>query len=269
MPGSATVSFRLPSGPSPESRDLVPPEVARLLSAARGADAEAAWAAFLSAYSGLLLRVSSIFAPGYDGVLDRYAYMLDELRRSDCSRLRAFVADGRGRFSTWLTVVARRLCLDHYRRKHGRIRDTTKSTARTSSSRAARRGLSDLGGACDDLSRIPDPSPHDPADDVDERDRRAALRRALDELAPADQLLLRLRFEEGLTAREIAALLGLPSQFHVYRRLETVCGTVRTRLRVPAGGSDRDTIPLRGRPSANLRRGAGDRKCRVLGSTGG
>jgi RNA polymerase sigma factor (sigma-70 family) len=268
MPGSVTVSFRLLSAPSPESRDLVPPEVARLLSAAPGADAEAAWAAFLSAYSGLLLRVSSIFAPGYDGVLDRYAYMLDELRRSDCRRLRAFVADGRGQFSTWLTVVARRLCLDHYRQKHGRIRDSTKSAARASASRSVRRGLSDLAGTCDDLSCIPDPSPHDPAEDVDERDRRAALRRALDELAPSDQLLLQLRFEEGLTAREIAPLLGLPSQFHVYRRLETVCGAVRTRLRAPAGGSVRAPIPWRGRPSANLRRDASDRKCPVLGSTG-
>ena len=57
----------------------------------------------------------------------------------------------------------------------------------------------------------------------------------LNELSPSDQLLLRLRFEEDLTAREIAPLLGLASQFHVYRRIETVCGMVRARLTGGAG----------------------------------
>ena len=46
----------------------------------------------------------------------------------------------------------------------------------------------------------------------------------------ADQLLLRLRFDEELTARQIAGLLGLPTPFHVYRRLDAVCATLRTRL---------------------------------------
>ena len=68
-----------------------------------------------------------------------------------------------------------------------------------------------------------------------ERDREAAVSRILRELHPSDQLLLRLRFEEGLTAREIAPLLGLPSQFHVYRRIETVCGMVRARLTRDSG----------------------------------
>src|SRR4051794_39868749 len=99
-------SFPNPSEPLDECRDALPPPVARLLTAAPGPEADHAWAAFLTGYSALLLRVASAFAPGYDGALDRYAYMLDELRRNDCRRLRAYAADGRGRFSTWLTVVA-------------------------------------------------------------------------------------------------------------------------------------------------------------------
>jgi DNA-directed RNA polymerase specialized sigma24 family protein len=49
--------------------------------------------------------------------MDGYAYVLEALRSDDYRRLRAYAADGRSKFSTWLVVVARRLCLDlHLRR---------------------------------------------------------------------------------------------------------------------------------------------------------
>jgi RNA polymerase sigma factor (sigma-70 family) len=230
MTASLAPSFPNTSRAHEECRDTVPPPVARLLTAGPGPDADEAWAAFLHAYSPLLLRIAAAFAPGYDGALDRYAFMLDELRRNDCRRLRAYAADGRGRFSTWLTVVARRLCLDHFRQQFGRVRGPERVRSRTPSSRAVRRQLSDLSSPVEDLALLPDLTLRDPGEVVDEHDRRSALRRALNELRPSDQLLLRLRFEEDLTAREIAPLLGLASQFHVYRRIETVCGMVRARL---------------------------------------
>ena len=238
MAGSLAPSFPSPPEPLEECRDTLPLPVARLLATGSGPEADQAWAAFLATYSALLLRIASAFAPGYDGALDRYAYMLDELRRNDCRRLRAYAADGRGRFSTWLTVVARRLCLDHFRRQYGRVRDPERVDGRTSSSRAVRRRLSELSSPVEDLALLPDLTLRDPGEVVDERDQQAALRRVLNELSPSDQLLLRLRFEEGLTAREIAPLLGLPSQFHVYRRIEIVCGMVRTRLTARAGHAD-------------------------------
>ena len=222
--------LRNPSPAVEEHRDTLPPVVERLLRAPSGAAGDDAWAAFLDGYSGLLLRVAAAFAPGYDAALDRYAYMLDELRRQDYRRLRTYAADGRGRFTTWLTVVARRLCLDHFRQHYGRNRSPAPGREETVSRRAARRRLSDLAGAVTDLSCLPDPTLRDPGEVVDERDRRQALEEALAELGPADRLLLQLRFEEGLTAREIAPLLGLPSQFHVYRRIDLVCGMLRARL---------------------------------------
>ena len=231
MTASLAPTFPTPSArPIDECRDTLPLPVARLLAAASGPDADQAWAEFLTGYSPLLLRIASAFSPGYDGALDRYTFMLDELRRNDCRRLRAYAADGRGRFSTWLTVVARRLCLDQFRQQYGRLRGTDRVHGETCPSHSVRRRLSDLSGPVEDLSRLPDLTLRDPGEVVDERDRQAALRRALNELSPRDQLLLRLRFEQGLTAREIAPLLGLASQFHVYRRLETVCGMVRARL---------------------------------------
>ena len=122
MLGSPAESSRTVGTYPAESREARPEQLTRLLAAEPGPAAEAAWASFLDAYSGLLLRVARAFWPGYDGALDGYAYMLEELRRKDCQRLRKYAADGRGRFSTWLAVVARRLCLDQYRRRYGRFR---------------------------------------------------------------------------------------------------------------------------------------------------
>jgi RNA polymerase sigma factor (sigma-70 family) len=250
MPSSSAIALEPPDPVAEESRDRIPIEVARLLAAAPGVPTEYAWEAFVARYSGLLLKVSFTFARGYDGALDRYAFMLDELRRSSCRRLRGFAADGRGRFSTWLAVVARRLCLDHYRRLHGRFRGTGPEGGRRSLVQAARRGLAQLDGA-HDLAQLPAPLLMDPADGMDQRDREEALARAVAQLAAADQLLLRLRFEQELTGREMAAVLGLPSPFHVYRRLDAVFRQVRDQLDRASGVA----------PHGKLRRGAEGRKC--------
>jgi RNA polymerase sigma factor (sigma-70 family) len=252
-----------PSPPEPpESRDHVPQELARLLEAAGDGDAEQAWSAFVARYSGLLLRISTTFAPGYDGALDRYTFMLDELRRSDYRRLRTFAADGRGRFSTWLTVVARRLCLDHYRRQHGRFRGAEPDGGRRTLARTVRRGLATLDGGSDDVTRLPAPAPLDPADELDERDRREALRRVLGGLPAHDRLLLELRFEHDLTAREVAVAVGLPTPFHVYRRLEAIYRLVRAQL---SGSEDTRGRTPRSTLRANLPPGATGRKYAVAG----
>jgi RNA polymerase sigma factor (sigma-70 family) len=217
------------SAPAPEQPDLLPSELTRLIKASAGAEAEEAWTAFVAAYSTTLLRVASAFSPGYDGALDRYAYMLDQLRRQDCRRLRRFVADGRGRFSTWLIVVARRLCLDHYRSRYGRFRGLSRR-ASAPDARATRRRLADLVADVADAASLEDPAATDPVDSMASAERREALSRALADLAPRDQLLLRYRFEEGLSARQVATLLDLPTPFHVYRRVDAVCGMLRARL---------------------------------------
>src|SRR5689334_13479138 len=202
MPECVAQLRMYPREPAVESRDHVPPEVVRLLAASPGQASEDAWEAFVARYSGLLLRVATKFAPGYDGALDRYAFMLEELRKDDCRRLRKFAADGRGRFSTWLTVVARRLCLDHHRRQYGRFRGQVAPGSVHSLARGARRQLTRLETEMHELDALPAGPEPDPAGELDERDLRAALQRAVGQLPAGDQLLLRLRFEENLTARE-------------------------------------------------------------------
>ncbi len=215
-----------------ESRDTLPPEVSLLLATAdqRGPEWEAAWTAFLETYSHTLLRVATAFAPGYDGALDRYTYMLDELGRHNCRRLRRFAADGRGRFSTWLAVVAKRLCLDHYRRQYGRVRPGRPQDTNCQASRASRRRLTQLCGVDDDVARVEDPAAADPGEELDACERVSALARAVASMPPSDRLMIRLRFEEALSAREIAGRLGLPTAFHVYRRLHVLCERLRAAL---------------------------------------
>lgn len=227
---SALASRRSDARCSPETTDTVPPEVARLLSSLAPQDQVAAWQAFVERYSRLLLRVAFDFAPGYDDAMDRYAFILDELHRDEHRRLQRFVADGRGRFSTWLTVVARRLCLDHHRCRYGRTRRSGGRGAPPTGERLARRRLVELASVTDDVDRIGSALPEDVGDDLGESERREALRRAFRDLAPRDQLLLKLRFEKDLTAGEIAVLLRMPTPFHVYRRLRSLCRGLRARL---------------------------------------
>lgn len=65
---------------------------------------------------------------------------------------------------------------------------------------------------------------------IREAELRAGLEDALSALSARDRLLLRLRFEDDMTAQEIARLLQLPSPFHVYRRLNVVLASLRVAL---------------------------------------
>lgn len=238
----------------------VPAELSRLLAATEPGRAEEAWAEFVSAYSRLLLHVSRSMAGNQDDVMDRYAYLLEQLRRDDCRRLRGFAADGRSKFTSWLIVVARRLCLDYLRRRYGRpdpARDVQWQAAR-----AERRHLRDLVGAELDIGGLPDAGNQAADDELIARERREALARALTGLEPGDRLLLRLRFGDGRAASEIARVMGFPTQFHVYRRLEKVLGLLRRTFEGRGAlndslGAYTLTRATRAQPRAKCREGCG------------
>jgi len=84
--------------------------------------AEAAWRAFVAEYSRLLIHVARSVTANHDDAMDAYAFVLEQLRVDQCRRLREFAADPRCKLSTWLVVVARRLCMDLYRHRYGRTR---------------------------------------------------------------------------------------------------------------------------------------------------
>ncbi|MDF2774004.1 MAG: hypothetical protein K0S86_3501, partial [Geminicoccaceae bacterium] len=101
-------------------RGALPAPLSALLEASDVRSRDEAWAAFVSCYSPLIMRVARLLDRDADAVMDRYAFALDHLRRDDCKRLRQYAADGRGEFTTWLVLVVRRLCLDEHRRRYGR-----------------------------------------------------------------------------------------------------------------------------------------------------
>jgi len=202
----------------------LPVELARLITAPDGATRDEAWADFLAAYSRLLLHVARSVASDRDATMDAYTYVLERLREDNCGRLCGYVADDRTKFTTWLVVVARRLCLDFLRQRYGRPRDTAPDAAHVT-----RRRLVDLIAAADpdDIAA----ATADPAVSLQAGELRQALAAATARLAPADRLLLSLRFDDDLSAREIAAVIGLPTPFHVYRRIKALLEQLRRSLR--------------------------------------
>jgi RNA polymerase sigma factor (sigma-70 family) len=202
-----------------------PFELSSLLGATDAAAREAAWTVFLSAYSRLLLHVARQVGHDYDTAMDAYAHVLEQLRADDCHRLRAYAPDGRTKFTTWLVVVARRLCLDHHRHRYGRLRGNSPEEVEV---RAVRRRLQDLIAA--DLDVTPETA-RETDQSLEARERDSMLEAILEALPPRDRLLLKLRYEDDLSAREIAGLLGLPTPFHVYRRLNALLAELRVTLR--------------------------------------
>jgi len=203
----------------------LPPSLARLLEARSSADADAAWHGFVAQHSRIVLHVCRSVWPAHDDQMDAYMEILEHLRADDHRRLREFARAPRCRVSTWLVVVSRRVCLDLYRQRYGR---PTSEGGREQ--RRARRRLQDL--VAEELEL------HEPATgesgETDAPLRQSelhdALQHALADLPPRDLLVLKLRFVDDLAAQEIARLLGFPSPFHVYRRLNTLFAELRSAL---------------------------------------
>ena len=205
----------------------LPPDLRRLLETAPPRDPEYAWKEFIEGHSRLVLHAVRSVATDHDDAMDAYTYVLEQLRANDFARLRTYVADGRSKFTTWLVVVARRLSLDHLRRAYGRVREVHTDSARAE--QLVRRRLRDLSGDDVELATIAATS-----SDADEMIRIAELRASLDvaleSLAPADRLLLALRFDDGLSVQQIARILHFPTPFHVYRRIDGITATLRRIL---------------------------------------
>lgn len=214
--------------PTPVTPLPLPRSLDRLLFAHATNDTDAldaAWGAFVAEHTRLLLHVARSVTSNHDDAMDAYTFVIEQLRTDDFRRLREFAADPRSKLSTWLVVVARRLCLDLYRRRYGRVRGVDSHMQRT-----VRRRLQDL--VADDVDVHDVPAAHHGGAELALRrsELRGALDQALTTLDPQDHLLLRLRFDDDLTAQEIAKLLDFPSAFHVYRRVNALLAVLRRAL---------------------------------------
>ena len=169
-----------------------------------------------------------------DAAMDAYARVLERLREDDFRRLRTYVPDGRSRFTTWLVAVVRRLCLDWHRERFGRARADGSAHAREAHERRRRLTSLALDVGVDELTEAVDagtPEKDGPDEHLRAHELLDALHAALATLSPADQVLLRLRFDDGLSAQQIARTLHYPTPFHVYRRINVLLAQLRAMLR--------------------------------------
>jgi RNA polymerase sigma factor (sigma-70 family) len=208
----------------------VPPQVSAVLKASDDVSRVRAWASFLDEYSSILITVTRRTAASHDHAMDRYAFILDQLRDNDFRRLRSFAADGRGKFTTWLVVVARRLCVDHYRHAHGRPQGEQNTSPAQALEQVSRRNLVDLIASEIDWEQLSDGKNPQPDVALVHKERLAALRRVIGTLDVTDRLLLTLRFEDDVPLAKIGPLVGLDSRWQVHRRLKAVLAQLREGL---------------------------------------
>jgi RNA polymerase sigma factor (sigma-70 family) len=203
-----------------------PPELQDLLQASDATARDEAWSRFVARFSPLLLHTARTVAREHDGTMDAYAHLLEQLRQDDNRRLKQYLEDSGAQFTTWLVIVARRLCVDFLRQRYGRAPTAASRTA----DHAMRRRLEDLVGVeIGEMMALTEPRAG-PDESLRRRDLHLALRASLARLSPAHRLLLTLRFEDDLPVREIAKLLRYPTPFHVYRALNTVLAELRHSL---------------------------------------
>lgn len=207
----------------------VPLQLGQLLSAPDPAVREAAWEELVAAHTRLLLATTRSFGGGHDEAMDRYSYVLEKLREGDFRRLRAF-SPGRGAsFSTFLTVTARRLCLDFHRTRYGRKRDAD-SGGEAEILRGLRRTLLDCPTEEIVTENLPDCHAISAEDAAVREERDSRLRTALRSLSSRERLILVLRFDDGLSASQIASLLAMRTPFHAYRAVNSVLARLRDQL---------------------------------------
>jgi RNA polymerase sigma factor (sigma-70 family) len=215
----------------PDDAESLPSELTSLLEARDAGAREKGWASFTRAYSDLILRAVRSYGHDHDARMDLYTHVLEELGRDDYRRLRAYAARGAGRFSYWLAFVVRRLCVDHLRHVYGRGSGGQSGGSPVTEERRVRRRLVDLLGENMDLGSLKDASGRNPESDLRSRELSEALSSVLSSIAARDLLLLKLRFEDDLSAREVAGVMGFPTVFHVYRRQNAILESLRGALK--------------------------------------
>jgi DNA-directed RNA polymerase specialized sigma24 family protein len=84
-----------------------------------------AWEEFLRNYSNLFLKIIWQFEKNHDVVMERYLHVCKRFTENNFAILRKFSAEYREnppKLSTWLAAIVRNICVDLFRKEHGRRR---------------------------------------------------------------------------------------------------------------------------------------------------
>jgi len=153
---------------------------------------QTAWSRIVEIHWRRVFNIAYKFTGRYDEAEDLTQDVFLKLFRS----LDTF--DRRANFQTWLTSVSRNLCIDHYR--------------------SVRRERETMNRTVDPDTLTPVAPTASPQALLEQQDRVALLRDALDRLTPPLRTAVMLRDIQELTYHEIAARLDLPE------------GTVKSRI---------------------------------------
>jgi len=220
----------VPDGSPQGAANGLPSELSALLRARDDVSRERAWEQFLEKYSRLLLHTVRTRSGTYDEAMERYVFVLQCLREEEFVRLRRYTPEDSARFTTWLVVVTGRMCIDYFRKQYGYPAKSNGEDPALQERLEARRRLADLVCEKLEVSQIRDRAERGPEIELRRTELESALVQVIEALPARDRLLLRLRFYQGLTAREVASSMGFATQFHVYRRLNAVLADLRTGL---------------------------------------
>ena len=189
---------------------------------------EDVWGAFVASYTPLILHVTKTLSGSRDQRMDAYARVIEGLRHDDCRRLRGYAATPHSKFTTWLVVVSKRICIDHYRSRFGR--SNSSSTVASASRRSTRRQLEELAATALDPESLTVVGEQNADSELLDREVTSAVACAVAQLVPEDRLLIALRFRDGLSTPEISRLVPGRSALSVYRRLEKILAGLRSTL---------------------------------------
>lgn len=198
--------------------------IAGLLCDLSSSDAVRAWREFLVAFGPVLQQVARLQESDTDAAADCFLFVCEHLAQDRFRRLRQFRPGGPASFPTWLRSVARNLCIDWHRKTRGRVREG----AYPAKFRMEMLAVEDIA------EQLRDPHP-DPEAHAAGLQREAVLQKAVLRLPAADQLLIRLRFEQELTLHQIAQLTGTKDAQTVDRRLRQILESMRQNFQSARG----------------------------------
>jgi RNA polymerase sigma factor (sigma-70 family) len=239
---------------------------------------ETAWDAFLGRYRALVFATIRHYVRDADDVMDVFTWVCERLRQDDFRRLKGYASawEHKARFTTWLVVVIRHLCIDWLRQRNGRLRPRALTAAmpelqariceevfhhrrshaetfelirsRDDPALTFGRFLKELAavyrvvmpgsGRLPRALAAPFLANSAEGDDGLARQTRRALDTAMSALPDADRVAVEMYVVDGVPAAEVARVLGLSNAKAVYNRVYRALAAVRERLEAAGLGRD-------------------------------